>query len=127
MTTISIQCTHCLKRYNAPASMAGKRVKCKHCGEIFAIPADAADGTEPLPLDAPVAPLTRIAPLPKQGSRKTPLPDQDGGAQDEETQPNPAIRAIGSGAGKLKAPVSDEDEPPAKIGDPRHGIAARIK
>ncbi|MEZ0264304.1 MAG: hypothetical protein ACAI43_06225, partial [Phycisphaerae bacterium] len=127
MTTISIQCTHCLKRYNAPASMAGKRVKCKHCGEIFAIPADAADGPEPLPVDAPAAPLPRIAPLPKQGSRKAPVAD-DAGAPDaeDETRPNPAIRAIGSGAGKLKAPTSDEDEPPAKIGDPRHGIAARV-
>src|SRR3954470_169064 len=42
MTTISIQCVHCHKRYNAPATMAGKKVKCKHCGKVFAIPADAA-------------------------------------------------------------------------------------
>jgi hypothetical protein len=42
MNTISIQCVHCQKRYNAPATMAGKKVKCKHCGKVFAIPADAA-------------------------------------------------------------------------------------
>src|SRR4051794_8935391 len=38
---ISIECTHCHKRYNAPDSMAGKKVKCKHCGKVFAIPAGA--------------------------------------------------------------------------------------
>src|SRR3954470_22991499 len=42
MTTISIQCVHCHKRYNAPGTMAGKKVKCKHCGKIFAIPAGAS-------------------------------------------------------------------------------------
>src|SRR6476646_3885773 len=41
MNTISIQCVHCQKRYNAPAAMAGKKVKCKHCGKIFEIPANA--------------------------------------------------------------------------------------
>src|SRR4051812_14371079 len=41
MKTISIQCVHCHKRYNAPAAMAGKKVKCKDCGKVFAIPADA--------------------------------------------------------------------------------------
>lgn len=39
--TISIQCVHCHKRYNAPGAMAGKKVKCKHCGKIFEIPANA--------------------------------------------------------------------------------------
>src|SRR5258708_4901781 len=39
--TISIECVHCHKRYNAPGAMAGKKVKCKHCGQIFAIPANA--------------------------------------------------------------------------------------
>src|SRR6266496_4196688 len=38
---ISIECVHCHKRYNAPGTMAGKKVKCKHCGQIFAIPANA--------------------------------------------------------------------------------------
>jgi hypothetical protein len=42
--TVSIQCIHCHKRYNAPASMAGKKVKCKHCGKVFGIPADAPAG-----------------------------------------------------------------------------------
>lgn len=44
MKTISIQCVHCQKRYNAPAAMAGKKIKCKACGKVFAIPADAGAG-----------------------------------------------------------------------------------
>src|SRR5437868_12724252 len=41
--TISIECVHCHKRYNAPATMAGKKVKCKHCGKVFAIPGDSTE------------------------------------------------------------------------------------
>src|SRR5690242_9600925 len=44
--TVSVQCVHCHKRYNAPASMAGKKVKCKHCAQVFEIPADAPPGTD---------------------------------------------------------------------------------
>jgi hypothetical protein len=66
MSTISIQCVHCQKRYNAPATMAGKKVKCKHCGKVFAIPANAAGGPgepgragEPAPLAPPAAPARK--------------------------------------------------------------------
>jgi hypothetical protein len=44
---ISIECIHCHKRYNAPAAMAGKKVKCKHCTKVFEIPANAAQGDDP--------------------------------------------------------------------------------
>lgn len=75
MNTISIQCVHCHKRYNAPATMAGKKVKCKHCGKVFAIPADAAAqgeaeaglsavGAEAQDTGAPLAPVA-----PSHGSR----------------------------------------------------------
>jgi hypothetical protein len=36
---IPVQCEHCNKKYNAPDSMAGKRIKCRGCGKIVAIPA----------------------------------------------------------------------------------------
>ena len=69
MNTISIQCVHCHKRYNAPATMAGKKVKCKHCGKVFAIPLDAgaqgeadaglsAVGAEAHDTGAPIAPAS---------------------------------------------------------------------
>lgn len=63
MTTISIYCVHCHKRYNAPATMAGKKVKCKHCGKVFAIPADAAEpAQDEIPqAGAPAAPSRAVA------------------------------------------------------------------
>src|SRR5688500_6525128 len=42
---IPVQCEHCNKKYNAPDSMAGKRIKCRHCGKIVLIPA-ADDGPD---------------------------------------------------------------------------------
>jgi hypothetical protein len=41
---IPIQCPECHKKYQAPDHMAGKRVKCKYCGVIFLIAADARSG-----------------------------------------------------------------------------------
>jgi hypothetical protein len=35
---IMVECSSCGKQYNAPDSMAGKRVRCKGCGQIFQIP-----------------------------------------------------------------------------------------
>ena len=35
---IMVECSSCGKQYNAPDSMAGKRVKCKQCGQVFEIP-----------------------------------------------------------------------------------------
>ena len=43
--SIAIQCEHCNKKYNAPDSMAGKRIKCRHCGKIVLIPG-ADDGPD---------------------------------------------------------------------------------
>jgi hypothetical protein len=36
--SIPIQCEHCNKKYNAPDSMAGKKIKCRNCGKIVSIP-----------------------------------------------------------------------------------------
>jgi hypothetical protein len=35
---IPIQCEHCHKKYNAPDSMAGKKIKCRNCGKVVSIP-----------------------------------------------------------------------------------------
>lgn len=81
MTTISIQCTHCQKRYNAPATMAGKKVKCKHCGKVFQIPATEAEVVEndspqadvPAPFRAvKKAPAAAADPTANEGSAKAP-------------------------------------------------------
>lgn len=49
---IPIQCPECHKKYQAPDHMAGKRVKCKHCGVVFLIAADARSADAGLDLSA---------------------------------------------------------------------------
>lgn len=103
MTTISIQCTHCKKQYNAPASMAGKKVKCKHCGKVFAIPAGAGPA-EPEENDAPQTGI----PAPFKAVHKS-----------------AAAAAVSAGA----TSASDESPkgPPAgKLGQASAGYAARM-
>src|SRR5438552_8916352 len=41
---IMVECNSCGKQYNAPDSMAGKRVKCKQCAQVFQIPAEGGAG-----------------------------------------------------------------------------------
>src|SRR5688572_20967851 len=41
--SIPVQCEHCFKKYNAPDSMAGKKIKCRNCGKVFAVPGGAID------------------------------------------------------------------------------------
>jgi hypothetical protein len=97
MTTISIQCTHCHKRYNAPATMAGKKVKCKHCAKVFQIPAGEA---EPVENDAPQADV----PAPFRAVKK------------------PAAAALASAGeqGAAKAPAG------GKLGQASAGYAAKM-
>ena len=49
---IPIQCPECHKKYQAPDHMAGRRVKCKYCGVVFLIAADARSGDAGLDLSA---------------------------------------------------------------------------
>lgn len=54
---MTVQCPSCSKMYNIPETMAGKQVRCKKCGMVFAIAADeAASAISPdvdMPHDAP--------------------------------------------------------------------------
>jgi len=38
---MTVQCPSCSKMYNVPETMAGKQVRCKKCGMVFAIASDA--------------------------------------------------------------------------------------
>lgn len=44
MSTVS--CTSCGKQYPYSADIAGKQVRCRSCGNVFAIPAQAPDGLD---------------------------------------------------------------------------------
>ena len=41
--SIPVQCEHCFKKYNAPDSMAGKKIKCRNCGKVFSVPGGEQD------------------------------------------------------------------------------------
>ncbi len=44
---ISINCSSCGKHYQAADHMAGRRVRCKNCGNTFQLLADGADASQP--------------------------------------------------------------------------------
>ena len=65
---IPIQCPECHKKYQAPDHMAGKRVKCKHCGVPFLIAADARSADAEQDMSA----LDELNALAEPGRREAP-------------------------------------------------------
>jgi hypothetical protein len=59
-TTIVISCPNCKKQIKAPAELEGKKIRCKNCGQIFAVQA-AADKHKPdaRPAKGPAAPAKK--------------------------------------------------------------------
>ncbi|MCS6851326.1 MAG: hypothetical protein NZ700_09180 [Gemmataceae bacterium] len=51
--TIAVSCPQCQKQFKAPEELQGKRIRCKGCGHVFAIPAakvaasDEDQGSDP--------------------------------------------------------------------------------
>jgi DNA-directed RNA polymerase subunit RPC12/RpoP len=68
--TITLVCPECSKEIQAPADFAGKKVRCKHCGNIFRAnpaapkgavaraPSGKSNGVTPSKASPPVAPMT---------------------------------------------------------------------
>jgi predicted Zn finger-like uncharacterized protein len=52
--SISISCPHCRRPYRLKEESAGKRVKCRDCGEPFAVPKTIAPATELTPAGTPL-------------------------------------------------------------------------
>jgi predicted Zn finger-like uncharacterized protein len=59
---IVLNCPKCLKRYEVDGALAGKRSRCKDCGEVFTIPAASGRFTKPEPVRP--APPVKPAPVP---------------------------------------------------------------
>lgn len=119
---ITIECAHCHKRYNAPASLAGKRVKCKHCGKVFAIPAQNDESAEFSDLD-------NLLVEPEQPAEPSPEVDQPPAQAAGMNKPGPGIRRPAGGnapsRGKDQEAAGENDD--AKpLGHPSKGYAARI-
>ena len=77
---IPIQCPECHKKYQAPDHMAGKRVKCKHCGVIFLVAADARTADAALDLSA----LNELSAAGEPAKRNAGKGGADGGGGAEE-------------------------------------------
>ncbi len=75
-------CPHCQKSLRAPAHLAGKSVKCKHCGQRLNLPRNAGEpstvepsaaGARPGTAEATTHPRSNKAPLNERSSAKRPI------------------------------------------------------
>ncbi len=66
---IATACPHCKARYRVPDAAAGKRTKCKKCGDAFRIPQRASAAAKPRP-----APATAARSKRKRSPRPEPTP-----------------------------------------------------
>jgi uncharacterized paraquat-inducible protein A len=51
--TISVSCPKCKKTIQAPETVKGKKIKCKGCGDVFGVPADAKAKAQSTRADKP--------------------------------------------------------------------------
>ena len=101
---ITVNCPGCGKRYEIDAALAGKKSRCKQCGEVFSIPVPMGIVTEP-----PTKPARATSP---------PTPDQRP-ARDllfDDDEPVAFKRAQSTAA-----PVDEEEElpPPRRMSYPK--------
>src|SRR3954454_18497692 len=75
---IMVECNSCGKQYSAVPAMAGKRVKCKQCGNVFTIPNFNEAGEPDLDQQDDLSALTALADLERSRSGE-PLPGGRGG------------------------------------------------
>jgi DNA-directed RNA polymerase subunit RPC12/RpoP len=81
-TTFVIACPECSKQVKVSEEHVGKKVRCKGCGEIFAIKAPEGVASAPKTKAAPAGPAKARAtqaapPTPAPPPPKTPAPDED--------------------------------------------------
>jgi hypothetical protein len=86
---IVLNCPGCQKRYEIDGALAGKKSRCRQCGEVFRIPAPTAQVIEPAP-SSPTSPAAVAPPQPSWTA--TPLADlRDGGpATPRDPRPTPS-------------------------------------
>lgn len=107
---LRVQCQDCGKEYTLPDASAGKRAKCKQCGAVFEIPADAPRvAAAPAAAAAPPSPKPRTtsAPPPKPPVARAPVVNDglDVGFKDDHAgddrapaEPSPSKSRDGVGA-----------------------------
>jgi HEAT repeats len=83
-TKIVMNCPGCRKRYEVDGALAGKKSRCKDCGEVFVIPVPRGRQSDPIPAERPVsAPI--VAPIPtSRAPASDPTPQSYWESVDEE-------------------------------------------
>ncbi len=70
-TKIVMNCPGCRKRYEVDGALAGKKSRCKDCGEVFLIPTPRGRQSEPAPAERQVSsPLLSPTPPPRASASK---------------------------------------------------------
>ena len=96
--TIVMNCPRCGKRHEVDGLLAGKKSKCKVCGEVFSIPVPSVRTSESAPAPKPAEPIRSIA------------PKYWASVLNERTSSLKGARAAGS------AEIDEELPPPPRLG-----------
>ena len=72
MPAVSVQCPHCNKSYSIDDSLVGRKARCKHCGNPFALSLSGETG------NPRSGSQSSSGPTPSSWSSATPLPEQIG-------------------------------------------------
>jgi hypothetical protein len=111
-TTLDISCPNCGKPLKVPAELAGKRVKCKGCDEVFPVPAPKA-AAKPAAKPGPAAKAPpKAAPLPPPPKPKRPFLDDD---EDDGQAPKPIPVVHEDDAPRCPHCAKDLDPPDAVV------------
>lgn len=112
---IVVKCPGCKKPYELDGALAGKKSRCKQCGEIFRIPVPTARIIEP----AQAPPTTgRSAPAAEPAWIATPVVDEDEVA-------HPPASAMARAARPAAREAAPAPLPPRASGPPVRGAPAR--
>lgn len=96
MATLDVACPNCRKRMKVPDTAVGKKIRCKGCEHVFAVP---AAGARPLPDE-----FRKAAPV---RAKAKPAPAAPPPAEEE-----PAIKFLDDEPARKPDPEDDNDETP---------------
>src|SRR3954447_10750521 len=96
---ITVECNSCGKQYSADPTMAGKRVKCKQCGNVFSIPQFNDRGEPDLDQNDDLSALTALADLERSRSGEAVPSYNRGGGGDAGATRSPSASRVGTVVG----------------------------
>jgi len=104
---IMVECNSCGKQYSAVPAMAGKRVKCKQCGNVFTIPNFNETGEPDLDQQDDLSALTALADLERSRSGEpSPGYGRGGGASASRAGTVVSGQGIRGGEGLAKSAMA---------------------